>query len=157
MPGAAMAGMAETAGMAEREGTAAGAGGGARSLLGLGALLAALAVIMGAFGAHALKSRLGADLAAVYRTAVDYHFYHALGLLAVGLAAERRPDVRVLRWAGVLLAGGIVLFSGSLYLLSLGGPRWLGAVTPFGGLAFIGGWLLLAWGALRGRAGARHG
>ncbi|MBK9131396.1 MAG: DUF423 domain-containing protein [Gammaproteobacteria bacterium] len=124
----------------------------ARALLAAGALAAALAVIMGAFGAHALKGRLGMELGAVYRTAVDYHFYHALGLLAAGLLAARLPEARILRWAGVLLGAGIVLFSGSLYLLSLGGPGWLGAVTPFGGLAFIGGWVLLAWGALRGGA-----
>jgi len=134
--------------MEQRE-QVAGHGGGARIQLGAGALLAALAVIMGAFGAHALKARLGAELGAVYRTAVDYHFYHALGLLAVGLAAQRLPGVRALRWSGALFGAGIVLFSGSLYLLSLGGPGWLGAVTPFGGLAFIGGWLLLAWGVLR--------
>jgi uncharacterized membrane protein YgdD (TMEM256/DUF423 family) len=138
-----------------RDDKAAGKAGLTRALLGLGALLAALAVIMGAFGAHALKARLGAELGSVYRTAVDYHFYHALGLLVVGLAAERLPGVRALRWAGALFAGGIALFSGSLYLLSLGGPGWLGAVTPFGGLAFIGGWLLLAWGALRSRPRAR--
>lgn len=124
----------------------------ARALLAAGALAAALAVIMGAFGAHALKDRLGVELGAVYRTAVDYHFYHALGLLAAGLLAARLPEARILRWAGVLLGTGIVLFSGSLYLLSLGGPGWLGAVTPFGGLAFIGGWALLAWGVLRGGA-----
>jgi uncharacterized membrane protein YgdD (TMEM256/DUF423 family) len=136
--------------MEERE-VEAGHGGFARALLGAGALLAALAVIMGAFGAHALKDRLGAELGAVYRTAVDYHFYHALGLLAVGLAAERLHGVRALRWSAALLGAGILLFSGSLYLLSLGGPGWLGAVTPFGGLAFIGGWVALAWGVTRGR------
>lgn len=124
----------------------------ARALLAAGALAAALAVIMGAFGAHALRDRLGVELGAVYRTAVDYHFYHALGLLAVGLLAARLPGTRVLHWSGVLLGAGIILFSGSLYMLSLGGPGWLGAVTPFGGLAFIGGWALLAWGVLRGGA-----
>lgn len=125
----------------------------ARALLAAGALVAALAVIMGAFGAHALKARLGVELGAVYRTAVDYHFYHAIGLLAAGLAAERLPGVRALRWSGALFGAGIVLFSGSLYVLSLGGPGWLGAVTPVGGLAFIGGWLLLARGVLRPRHG----
>lgn len=123
--------------------------GAARALLALGALAAVLAVIMGAFGAHALKARLGAELAPIYRTAVDYHFYHALALLAAGLAAERRPGSRPLCWAGALFGAGIVLFSGSLYALSLGGPTWLGAVTPLGGLAFIGGWALLAWAVLR--------
>jgi uncharacterized membrane protein YgdD (TMEM256/DUF423 family) len=127
----------------------------ARTLFALGALAAGLAVIMGAFGAHALKGRLGAELGAVYRTAVDYHFYHALALLAAGLAAERRPAARPLCWAGALFGAGIVLFSGSLYALSLGGPAWLGAVTPLGGLAFIGGWGLLAWAVLRGGGTSR--
>ncbi len=121
----------------------------ARVLLVAGALAAALAVIMGAFGAHALKDRLGVEMGAVYRTAVDYHIYHAFGLLAAGLLADRLPGARVLRWSGALLGAGIVLFSGSLYALSLGGPGWLGGVTPFGGLAFIGGWALLALGVLR--------
>jgi uncharacterized membrane protein YgdD (TMEM256/DUF423 family) len=134
--------------MDQRE-TGEGVAGAARVLLAVGALAAALAVIMGAFGAHALKARLGAEMGAVYRTAVDYHFYHALGLLAAGLVAARMPGVRALRWCGALLVAGIVLFSGSLYVLSLGGPGWLGAVTPFGGLAFIGGWALLAWGVMR--------
>ncbi|MGE0372781.1 MAG: DUF423 domain-containing protein [Gammaproteobacteria bacterium] len=141
----------------EQRDTTEGIAGAARMLLALGALAAALAVIMGAFGAHALKARLGAELGAVYRTAVDYHFYHALGLLAAGLVAARLPGVRALRWCGALLGAGIVLFSGSLYALSLGGPGWLGAVTPFGGLAFIGGWVLLAWGVTRNRPPRRPG
>lgn len=129
----------------------------ARALLAAGALAAALAVIMGAFGAHALKARLGAELGTVYRTAVDYHFYHALGLLAAGLLAARLPGARALRWSGVLLGAGIVLFSGSLYAIALGAPGWFGAVTPFGGLAFIGGWVSLAWGVLRGGRGRACG
>jgi len=115
----------------------------------LGAALAALAVILGAFGAHALKTRLPPDLLEVYHTAVQYHFWHALGVLAVGLAMQQLPDAGWLRAAGWLLTAGVVLFCGSLYLLALTGARWLGAVTPLGGVAFILGWLALAVAALR--------
>jgi uncharacterized membrane protein YgdD (TMEM256/DUF423 family) len=122
---------------------------GARLFVALGAALAALAVILGAFGAHALKTRLPADLLEVYQTAVLYHFWHALGVLAVGLALQQLPDAGWLRAAGWLLTAGVVLFCGSLYLLAFTGARWLGAVTPFGGVAFILGWLALAVAALR--------
>jgi uncharacterized membrane protein YgdD (TMEM256/DUF423 family) len=110
----------------------------------LGALNAATAVALGAFGAHALKARLPTDLLAVYHTGNQYHFYHALGLILVGLVATRWPDSVLLRSSGWLMLAGIVLFSGSLYLLSFTGQRWLGAVTPLGGLAFIAAWVLLA-------------
>jgi uncharacterized membrane protein YgdD (TMEM256/DUF423 family) len=110
---------------------------GAKLLIALGAAFAALAVAFGAFGAHALRARLSTDLLAVYQTGVLYHFWHALGILAV-------------RAAGWLLAAGIVLFSGSLYALALTGERWLGAITPAGGLAFILGWLALAFAVLKG-------
>ena len=122
---------------------------GARMFVALGAALAALAVILGAFGAHALKTRLPPDLLEVYHTAVQYHFWHALGVLAVGLALQQLPDAGWLRAAGWLLTAGVVLFCGSLYLLALTGARWLGAVTPLGGVAFILGWLALAVAALR--------
>jgi uncharacterized membrane protein YgdD (TMEM256/DUF423 family) len=122
---------------------------GARMFVALGAALAALAVILGAFGAHALKTRLPPDLLEVYHTAVQYHFWHALGVLAVGLAMQQLPDAGWLRAAGWLLTAGVVLFCGSLYLLALTGARWLGAVTPLGGVAFILGWLALAVAALR--------
>ena len=105
---------------------------GARMFVALGAALAALAVILGAFGAHALKTRLPPDLLEVYHTAVQYHFWHALGVLAVGLAMQQLPDAGWLRAAGWLLTAGVVLFCGSLYLLALTGARWLGAVTPLG-------------------------
>jgi uncharacterized membrane protein YgdD (TMEM256/DUF423 family) len=95
---------------------------------------------MGAFGAHGLKSRLSAEMLAVWQTAVQYHAWHALGLLAVGLLLPSPWS----RAAGLLLVAGIVLFSGSLYALALGAPRVLGAVTPFGGLALIAGWLSFA-------------
>jgi uncharacterized membrane protein YgdD (TMEM256/DUF423 family) len=121
----------------------------ARVFLALGAAFAALAVVLGAFGAHALKAKLAADALAVYQTAVQYHFWHALGLLAVGLASAHLAENAWLRAAGWLLAAGIVLFSGSLYVLALSGQKWLGAVTPLGGAAFILGWIALAVGMLR--------
>ena len=119
-----------------------------RLFLALGALSAAIAVAAGAFGAHALKTRLPPDLLAVFETGVRYHMFHALGLLAVAWAAGRFPGAAV-AWAGWLMVAGTVLFSGSLYALALTGVRALGAVTPLGGLAFIAGWALLAWAALR--------
>jgi len=122
---------------------------GAKLFVAMGAGLSALAVVLGAFGAHALKTRLSSDMLEVYHTAVQYHFWHALGVLAVGLVLQQAPDTAWLRAAGWLLAGGIVLFCGSLYLLAFSGEKWLGAVTPFGGVAFILGWLALAVAALR--------
>jgi len=115
----------------------------------LGALSAALAVGAGAFGAHSLRGRLAQDLLDVFETAVRYQFYHAIGLLAATYAATNWPG-GLAAAAGWLFAAGTILFSGSLYLLSLTGARWLGAVTPFGGVAFLVGWLLLAWAAWRG-------
>jgi uncharacterized membrane protein YgdD (TMEM256/DUF423 family) len=116
--------------------------------LATGAIAAAVGVAMGAFGAHALRSRIPADLLAVFETGVRYHLVHALALLAVAWAADRWPG----RWvtiSGWSFAAGIVIFSGSLYLLSITGARWLGAVTPIGGLAFLLGWTALAIAALR--------
>ena len=121
----------------------------AKLFLSLGALAAALGVALGAFGAHALKARLGADLLAVWQTAVQYHLWHALGLVGIGLLAQHLPESGPLRLAGWLMLAGIVLFSGSLYVLALSGMRWLGAVTPFGGACFIAGWLALAYAVLR--------
>ena len=123
--------------------------GGAKLFVAIGAAMAALAVVLGAFGAHALKARLPADVLAVYHTAVQYHFWHALGVLAVGLALQLSPEAAWLRTAGWLLTGGIVLFCGSLYLLALTGSKWLGAVTPLGGVALILGWVALVVAALR--------
>jgi uncharacterized membrane protein YgdD (TMEM256/DUF423 family) len=112
-------------------------------------LLAATGVALGAFGAHALKARLPAELLATWNTAVQYHLWHALGLIATGLAAALVADGPWLRAAGTLLLAGILLFSGSLYALALGAPKALGAVAPFGGLALILGWLALAVAVLR--------
>ena len=121
----------------------------AKLFVALGALLAAAAVAAGAFGAHALKAKLAPDLLAVYRTAVEYHFYHALGLILVGAVAARMPDSSLVAASGWTMLGGIVLFSGSLYVLVLAGIPMLGAVTPLGGVAFIAGWLCLVAAALR--------
>jgi uncharacterized membrane protein YgdD (TMEM256/DUF423 family) len=115
----------------------------AKLFVSLGALAAALGVALGAFGAHALKARLSADMLAVWQTAVQYHLWHALGLVAVGLLAQHLPASVPVRVAGWLMLVGIVLFSGSLYALALSGTRWLGAITPFGGACFILGWLVL--------------
>jgi uncharacterized membrane protein YgdD (TMEM256/DUF423 family) len=113
------------------------------------ALALAAAVALGAFGAHALKGQLGADMLATYQTAVQYHFWHALGLLGVGALMLRFADARALAAVAWLLIAGLLLFSGSLYLLALTGATWLGAVTPLGGVAFIAGWVWLAWWAWR--------
>ena len=114
----------------------------------LGAVSAGLAVAAGAFGAHALRLRLPPDLLAVFETGARYQMYHALALLAVAWAASRWPTP-VMQAAGWCFVAGTVLFSGSLYLLSLTGVRWLGAVTPLGGLLFLAGWLLMAYGIWR--------
>ena len=114
----------------------------------LGALAAALGVALGAFGAHALKARLSAEMLAVWQTGVQYHLWHALGLVATGLLAQHLPASIPVRLAGWLMLAGIVLFSGSLYVLALSGTRWLGAVTPFGGACFILAWLVLAFALL---------
>ncbi|HEY8477334.1 MAG TPA: DUF423 domain-containing protein [Chloroflexota bacterium] len=119
-----------------------------RLFLGVGAALAFLAVAAGAFGAHGLRGRLSPEDLGTFETGVRYHMYHALALLAVAWVASRTSGAAV-AVAGALFVAGIVLFSGSLYLLSLTGTRWLGAITPFGGLAFLLGWLALLWIALR--------
>ncbi len=116
----------------------------AKLFITLASLSGMLAVILGAFGAHALKARLDQYSQGVWETAVQYHFYHALALLAVGIVALGQPQSTLLRSSGWLFLLGTLVFSGSLYLLALTGTRWLGAVTPIGGLAFIGGWACLA-------------
>ena len=102
-----------------------------------------LAVALGAFGAHGLRARLTADLMETFQTAVQYHFYHSLALLGVALLTLHFPAAALPRASGYLFLSGIVLFSGSLYLLALTGVRWLGAITPLGGLGFLAGWLCL--------------
>ena len=111
--------------------------------LRVAAIAGGLAVILGAFGAHGLKERLTADLLTIYETGVQYHFYHALALLALALATERIWQT-VWAWrAAMCWIAGILVFSGSLYLLAITGLRWLGAITPIGGVAFILGWFCL--------------
>jgi len=118
----------------------------------VGALSACVAVMAGAFGAHALRGSLAPSALATFETAVRYQMVHALALLLVASRPEphRPPSLGRAAWAFLV---GTVLFSGSLYALALTGRRWLGAVTPFGGAAFIAGWLLLAWGLWRRPAG----
>ena len=109
----------------------------------IGAVAGGVGVALGAFGAHGLKSRVSAEMLAVFETGVRYQMYHALALVAVGLAATRWTSVW-LGAAGWLFLIGIVVFSGSLYVMTFTGIRWLGAITPIGGLSFILGWLSLA-------------
>jgi uncharacterized membrane protein YgdD (TMEM256/DUF423 family) len=109
-----------------------------------GSLLAALGVILGAFGAHGLKNHLSAESLAIYHTAVNYQIYHALGLILIGILSSQLQTESLITWSGYCLLAGIALFCGSLYLLSVTGQRWLGTITPFGGTAFILGWVLLA-------------
>lgn len=114
------------------------------------ALLGGLGVALGAFGAHALEARLSEDLLATFETGVRYHFYHALALIGVVVAIGRWPGSSLPVIAGWLFVVGILVFSGSLYLLAFTGARWLGAITPIGGVAFIAGWVCLALAAWRG-------
>lgn len=120
-----------------------------KSFLVAASLLGALSVILGAFGAHTLKSKIPADALEIFETSVRYQFYHVFALLAVGILAQYFPG-NFITWSGRLFIAGIILFCGSLYLLTyfkgIGNNQmnWLGAITPFGGLCFIAGWILLA-------------
>jgi uncharacterized membrane protein YgdD (TMEM256/DUF423 family) len=116
---------------------------GARAILATAGILLALAVVLGAVGTHALRASLAPDQLAVFETAVRYHFYNALGLLGIGIVALSF-DTKWLRWSAGLIAAGIVLFSGALYLASLGAPRMIHMLPPLGGIAWIAGWLLFA-------------
>lgn len=112
--------------------------------LTIGGIAMALAVSLGAFGAHGLQGKLSAEMFDIFETGVRYNFYHAIGLLIIGVLAFHLPETGLLRWSGWLMIAGIVIFSGSLYLLSMSGVRWLGAITPIGGICFIVSWILLA-------------
>lgn len=114
----------------------------------MGSLSALTGIALGAFGAHGLKTRLSSDMLAVFETAVQYQMYHAFGLFAVAWVAVQWPQSQA-HVAGWLFISGTALFSGSLYVLSLTGIRWWGAVTPFGGVLFLVGWLWLAWSVWR--------
>ena len=120
-----------------------------RLFVGLGAIAALIGVALGAFGAHGLEGRVSPDRVETFRTGVEYQMYHALALLIVGWAAAQGWGP-LLHWAGYCFAAGIVIFSGTLYLLVLTDTGWLGAITPLGGVAFIVGWGLLAWATLFG-------
>jgi uncharacterized membrane protein YgdD (TMEM256/DUF423 family) len=114
-----------------------------QTILISGAVFMALGVLLGAFGAHALKSILSPEMLAVYKTGVEYQFYHALGLLLIGLIGFQVKS-KYLRLSGLFITIGIILFSGSLYVLTLSGIKALGAITPIGGLSFVAGWIFLA-------------
>lgn len=113
-----------------------------KTILLTASVVLTLAVIIGAFGAHGLKSHLTNEMLQVYKTGVEYHFYHALGLLLIGVLSVSIPS-GLLNWSAIFLTLGIVLFSGSLYVLAITGIKWIGAITPLGGLSFIAGWILL--------------
>lgn len=120
----------------------------ARTFLLLAAVSGFLVVALGAFGAHGLKEKISAELLAVYQTGVLYQMFHTAALLVVALLLTQTSQLSALRWSGWLFVVGIIIFSGSLYLLALTGVRWLGAITPIGGVAFLAGWLSLvaaAW------------
>ena len=116
-----------------------------RLFFGLACVSAAVAVALGAFAAHGLRSRLVPDMLSVFEIGARYQMYHALALLGVALAHARWPTTAI-AVAGWLFVAGTLVFSGSLYVMAVTGQRWLGAVTPFGGAAFIAGWIALAWG-----------
>lgn len=117
--------------------------------IGLGALSAFISVAAGAFGAHALKQVLDTDMLAVYHTAVDYQFFHSIGLIIIGALQKISPRNRLTLAAWIMLAG-IIIFSGSLYVLSTTGIKWLGMITPVGGVCFLAAWLILALSYLAG-------
>lgn len=121
-----------------------------QNILLAGAIFMAVGVLLGAFGAHALKKVLSPEMLAVYKTGVEYQFYHALGLLAIGMIGFH-IESKWLRWSGILLIVGIIIFSGSLYALSISGIKILGAITPIGGLSFVAGWICLAVGIVQQR------
>lgn len=115
-----------------------------RRLIGWGALLGMLSVAIGAFGSHILKPVISEHYLQVYETGVQYHMFHALALILIGLTAGQWGESVRLRWAGRLMIAGVILFSGSLYILSISGIKVLGAITPLGGVCFIAGWICLA-------------
>jgi uncharacterized membrane protein YgdD (TMEM256/DUF423 family) len=110
----------------------------------VGSIAMALAVALGAFGAHGLKNMLTDEMLDIFETGVKYHFYHAIGLLVIGLVVQYMSESLLLQWSGWMMIAGILVFSGSLYILSIAGIRWMGAITPIGGLCFIISWILLA-------------
>jgi uncharacterized membrane protein YgdD (TMEM256/DUF423 family) len=122
-----------------------------RTFFVIGALSAFVGVALGAFAAHGLKGRLDPEMLTIFEVGVRYQMYHAFALLVVAFAVVRWPGAAMTA-SGWLFVAGTVIFSGSLYLLAVTGVRWLGAITPFGGVALLAGWLCLAWAAWRGQA-----
>lgn len=122
-----------------------------RIFLMLGTLNAFLCVLLGALGAHGLKHTLSPDMLVVFQTGVQYHFYHALGLILVGLVLFNFPQSRLLKLSGWLMLTGIVLFSGTLYIISLTAMRAFSMVAPFGGLSYMSAWLLFAYAAWKNK------
>ncbi|GAK06955.1 DUF423 domain-containing protein [Geomicrobium sp. JCM 19038] len=116
-----------------------------------GAILAMLAVAIGAFGAHGLEGSITDNMLENYQTGVQYHMFHSLGILVIGIVISMTGPSKLLQVSASLLVIGIVIFSGSLYVMALTGMTWLGAITPIGGVSFISGWLCLTIATLRGR------
>ncbi|PTQ89402.1 DUF423 domain-containing protein [Agitococcus lubricus] len=116
-------------------------------VIALAALNLALAVLLGAFGAHGLKAKVTPEQLAWWHTGIDYHVYHALGMLLIGVLMAAQPQLNLAKGSVWTLQFGIIVFSGSLYAMTLGAPRWFGAITPIGGTAFIVAWLWLAYSA----------
>lgn len=123
----------------------------AHLILTLAAINGFLAVALGAFAAHGLRNIVSPELISTFQTGVQYHMYHALALLGVGVLLLHFPRQTLLQASAWLFVAGIVIFSGSLYILALSGIRWLGAITPIGGVLFLAGWLMLAWGVFSAR------
>lgn len=121
------------------------------TLVTVGALVLFLATGLGAYGTHAVQGAVDAAQWSAYETAVDYQFYHGLGMVGAGILANRFPDSRLIAWSGWVLLAGMVGFSGSIYATTFGAPETTGALAPMGGLAMMAGWLLLAAGAWRAR------
>ena len=120
-----------------------------KTFLLFGSSTAFLAVALGAFGAHYLKTRLSTEMLAVYQTGVQYQMYHALALILIAILSTKLTHTAAISWSGWLLLAGMILFSGSLYALSLSGIKALGAITPLGGVAFLAGWVMLAVAVLK--------
>lgn len=116
----------------------------AKQFIQWGSIFAFLGIALGAFGAHILKEKLSENMMAAYQTGILYHLIHAVALVLVGVISQWLKTNTWVQWSGWLFIAGILLFSGSLYVMSLTGIRGLGAVTPFGGLAFLAGWIMLA-------------
>jgi uncharacterized membrane protein YgdD (TMEM256/DUF423 family) len=129
----------------------------ARRCIAAGAILMALGVMLGAFGAHGLQAQLTPRQLASFQTGVHYHVLHATGLMIAGVIAQLTGPGARLRWSARLMLAGIVFFSGSIYLMTAGAPRWLGMVAPIGGVSFMSAWALLAWHAWSNRPGQDSG